>query len=156
MIKKYILLLSSLYCQVVFASASDDFVFKVKTDNPGGPSANSYRVPLPTSGFYDFLVDCDDDGTVDLHASSLGGSSLCVYPTLGVYVVRIIDNTIDGTGFRTLDFESDKKIIELMQWGTAHWQSMEKMFRNATEMVITATDKPDLSAVSVMQYLEYR
>ncbi len=153
MIKKSLLLLAIIYCQVVFSAQSDDFVFKVKTDNPGGPDIASYWVPLSSGSAYDILVDCDDDGNIDLQIGPNGGNSLCHYSTSGVYVVRIIDNTTDGTGLDKLDFEDDKKIIELMQWGTAHWKSMEKMFHNATEVVITATDKPDLSAVTSVSYM---
>ena len=40
------------------------------------------------------------------------------------------------------------RLTEVTQWGTTKWTSLEKAFAGCTNMDITATDKPDLTAVN--------
>ncbi|WP_312901283.1 BspA family leucine-rich repeat surface protein [Chryseobacterium taichungense] len=45
------------------------------------------------------------------------------------------------------------KIIDIEQWGNIHWSSMEQAFQGCRNMNISATDIPDLSNVTGMQYM---
>ena len=53
------------------------------------------------------------------------------------------------TRFNLLANEDDApKLIDIKRWGTARWSSMEGAFQGASNMRMSATDKPDLSAVT--------
>ncbi len=53
------------------------------------------------------------------------------------------------------DHPDSTKLIDIGQWGTANWTSMESAFRGASNMQMSATDRPDLSAVTSMASMFY-
>ncbi|WP_395373868.1 BspA family leucine-rich repeat surface protein [Marinicella sp. W31] len=137
------------------AAPEDDFVITIFT-NSTGAQGNLFNVPINGDG-YNYNIDCNDDGTNE--GTAVTGDFVCNYNALGgagSYTVRIKDNSGQGTGFPK--FNSDfnvniTKIVSLDQWGTGHWTSMERMFNGATNMVVLATDTPDLSRVSSMEQM---
>ncbi len=46
-----------------------------------------------------------------------------------------------------------KRLLSVDQWGSIQWKSMEKAFYDCSNLDIKATDTPDLSQVSSMQYM---
>ena len=49
--------------------------------------------------------------------------------------------------------ETAKKLLSIEQWGDIAWESMDSSFFGAINMVINATDAPDLSKVKSMAYM---
>ena len=131
----------------VFAAGTDDFVITAKTDNTGTSTDTQFTIPAGT-GTFNYNVDCDNDGTDEATAQT--GSYTCSYGSAGTYTVRI-----EGT-FPHIYFNNtgDKeKILSVEQWGTGVWGSMEKAFYGAANLVVNATDNPNLSSVTNMSYM---
>lgn len=146
------------FLQIVYAAPIDDFVIKVKTDNPGFTIAEMFRIPTKSALTYDYNVDCNNDGTDE--ATGQTGDYYCDYSASGLnlgagtYTIRIKDNTGTGDGFPSINFNNtfDRlKIIELVQWGTGKWTNMQRSFYGTENMVVTATDNPDFSQVTTME-----
>ena len=149
---------------IALAAPSDDFVITVKTDNPG--DSEDYQFTIPTNdwlashsnGGYNYNVDCDNDGVNE--ATGITGNYTCDYGVghEGIYTIRIKrnDGGADGTpwdGFPEIYFNGagDKdKILSIEQWGTSSWDSMYRAFYRCSNLVLNATDVPDLSSVSNM------
>ena len=132
------------------AILSNDFVITVKTDNAGISTGTQFTIPT-TGGGYNYNVDCNNDGTDEATAQS--GDYTCDYGVgnEGTYTIRIKDNVGNGTGFPRIFFNNvgDKeKILSIEQWGTGHWTSMQWAFRGAVNLVVNATDTPNLLSQS--------
>lgn len=133
---------------IAHASASDDFVITVKTDNPGWSADTQFTIPTTGSG-YNYNVDCDNDGNNEATAQT--GNYTCSYGTAGTYTVRIKDNSGAGTGFPRIYFNYSgdrQKLMTIEQWGTGKWTSMVNAFAGCTNLAGQASDSPDLSNVT--------
>lgn len=125
---------------------NDVFVMLVKTDNQGTTANNQFLIPTGAGGGYNYQVDCDNDGTYD--ASALTGNYTCNYSLPGIYSV-VIKGAFPRVYF---NLQGDRlKLLEVQQWGTIAWTSMELAFTGAANFQITADDVPDLSNVTSMQ-----
>lgn len=142
-------------------AASDDFIITVKTDNPGSSASTAFTIPTTGSG-YNYNVDCNNDATDE--ATGVTGDYTCDYGPgglntgAGTYTIRIKDNSGSGTGFPRIYFNQagDKvKLLSVEQWGTGQWTSMEKAFAGCYNLVVNATDEPDLSGVTSMVSMFY-
>lgn len=132
---------------------SDDFIFSIKSDNLGISSDNEFLIPTYGSG-YNYNVDCDNDGIFEAYGQST--DFLCTYTTLGTYEIRIQDNSGLGTGFPRIRFNNggDKdKLLSILQWGTSKWTSMNSAFFGCSNLIIEATDRPDLSVVTDLSFM---
>ncbi len=130
-------------------TAADDFVIAVKTDNLGTSNNTQFIIPTLGSG-YNYNVDCDDDNPATNTATAITGDFTCNYVTAGTYTIRISDNVGDNTGFPRIYFNSQgdyRKITDLKHWGTGIWTNMASAFSGASNMLVTATDDPNLSQV---------
>ena len=104
-------------------------------------------VTIPTGGSTaPYAVDWGD-GSVTSYDS--GGDAVHTYESPGTYTVfitggferiRLTDGTIPNAA----------RLLTVHQWGNASWTSMEGAFAGASEMVLRASDEPDLSGVTDM------
>jgi surface protein len=134
----------------VTAADADDFIITVKTDNAGTSPGTQFTIPTIGAG-YNYNVDCNNDGTDE--ATGLTGNYTCNYASAGTYTVRIKDNAGDGSGFPRVYFNyigDYLKLLTVEQWGTGKWTSMERAFYGCWNMVLNASDAPDLSNVTDM------
>ncbi len=133
------------------AAVSDHFVSTWKTDNPG--TSNTTSITIPTAGLgYSYQVDWNNDGDfLDADESTLyTGSVTHDFGVAGTYTIRISGR------FPRIYFNNrgDKeKILSIDQWGTLAWKSMGRAFYGAKNLQILATDIPDFSATTDMQYM---
>jgi surface protein len=132
------------------ALSAGDFVATWKTNNPG--SSNSTSITIPTTGSgYNYDVDWNNDGTFD--ETGLTGNVTHDFGIAGTYTIRIQGD------FPRIYFAGDaegRKIIDINQWGTNQWTSMEGAFQGAANLSsISATDVPNLSAVTDMSLMFY-
>lgn len=120
--------------------ASLHFVTTWKTDNPGVSGPTRIAIPTFPGETYNYDVDWDNDGVFD----SLGvtGSITYDYGVVDTVTIRIRGEFpriyFNSTGDR-------RKLLSVDQWGDLAWTSMASAFQGCTNLVITATDKPDLS-----------
>ncbi len=111
-------------------------------------TAANESITIPTTGSgYDYTVDWGD-GMVE---SGFTGDATHQYVTAGIYTVRIIGD-FPRISFR-FNFENQEKILSVEQWGVQQWTSMEGAFSRCSNLIINATDAPDLSLVTSMRWM---
>jgi surface protein len=145
-------LLFSIY--EVNAATADDFVTTWQTDNAG--TSNSTSITIPTTGIgYLYDVDWDNDGAFD--EFGLTGSVTHDFGIADTYTIRIQGAFpriyFNDNPTRTNRVGDKDKIIAIEQWGTNQWTSMERAFFGCSNLVVNATDSPDLSGVTSMSYM---
>ena len=129
---------------------ADDFVFEVDTTILGSTTNTQFEINTTGTG-YNYNVDCDGVNAGTNTVTTQTGNYTCNYASPGVYTIRISDNAGDKTGFPRINslFHDDvEKIVDIKQWGTGKWISMQNAFIHATNMQVTATDIPNLSNVT--------
>ena len=101
-------------------------------------------IPTHPNETYNYNVDWGD-GTTSTNQS---GDATHVYASSGTKTV-----TITGVFPRIYlnNGSESPKITSIDQWGTGTWTSMENAFYGAENLVMTATDSPDLSLVTSME-----
>ncbi|MEQ8477100.1 BspA family leucine-rich repeat surface protein, partial [Fulvivirga sp.] len=138
-------LLLCLVCLAFFQSfviAQQPFITTWKTDNPGTSEDN--QITIPTTGVgYNYTVNWGD-GNSDQNVS---GNITHTYSSPGTYTVSIIGNFPRIFFFNSGDKE---KILTVEQWGDNQWASMESAFNGSSNLIINASDSPDLSNVTDM------
>jgi hypothetical protein len=143
--------------------ATDKFVTTWKTDNPGKSLPTQITIPTnpfinPNTGakfVYDYTVDWGD-GTTD---TGVTGDKIHTYATAGTYTVTI-SGTFPSFQFNQFNSWADRKtysdsmkLLTVEEWGTNIWQSFEKAFQSCENLIINATDTPNLTAVKSMAYM---
>ncbi|MDA9111329.1 BspA family leucine-rich repeat surface protein, partial [Flavicella sp.] len=123
--------------------AQDAFITKWQTslDIIGNPYVT---IPTHPTETYDYHVDWGDGS----NSTNQSGDATHVYASSGTKTV-----TITGTFPRIYLKNGSEagKITSIDQWGTGTWTSMEGAFHDADNLVMTATDSPDLSQVTSMR-----
>ena len=113
------------------------FIIQVKTDNPGSTNNNQFR--LPWIGTYD--VDWGD-GNVD---TAVSGTQTHTYSSAGTYDIKVTDTAgqirFGGAG-------DAEKLINIKNWGAGVWTDFFIAFNGCTNMILSATDVPDLSGAA--------
>lgn len=114
--------------QSALAAGTDDFITVWKTNNSGTGNSTSITIPM-VGGPYD--VDWTNDGTFDDFGVS--GSQTHNYGVAGTYTVRI--QGVNGASYTSIKFplvlppfSTNGKILDVIQWGTQSWISMDAAF----------------------------
>ncbi|WP_422107523.1 BspA family leucine-rich repeat surface protein [Winogradskyella sp.] len=118
----------------------DAFVTTWATDNNGPSGDNQITIPTNNSATYSYAVDWGD-GNIQ---TNITGDVTHTYASSGTYTVKIKGE------FPQLYFANSgdlQKILSVEEWGSNAWASMNQAFRGCTNLVINATDTPDLSNV---------
>ena len=126
------------------AMAQDAFITTWKTDNPGETNNTSIKIPTSGSGF-NYDIDWNNDGVYD--QTGITGTITHDFGSTGTYTIRIKGN------FPNIYFagaNDAQKLIAIEQWGTGIWNTMYRAFEGANNLVINATDAPNLSQVTNM------
>ncbi|MHA2503151.1 MAG: BspA family leucine-rich repeat surface protein [Candidatus Kariarchaeaceae archaeon] len=122
------------------------FVSRWNTELVSFLSSNQKQIALPLEegGTYNFSVDWGD-GTSDTITEWNQTEVKHTYPDRGIFLVSIT-GTLEGFRFA---YQGDKlKIIEILQWGDMQLGNSEQYFEGAENMVLTATDAPDLTGTT--------
>jgi len=124
------------------AYPADEFVTTWKTDNPG--TSNSTSITIPTTGTgYNYQVDWDNDGVFD--QTGITGDVTHDFGSAGTKTIRI-KGSFPRIYFNNTGDKS--KILSVEQWGTNGWTGMVNAFYGANNLVINASDTPNLSSVT--------
>ncbi|MFV0291542.1 MAG: BspA family leucine-rich repeat surface protein [Mangrovibacterium sp.] len=137
-------------------------------------AGESVQIPLDASLSYDFYVDWGDGKMINsVHYADVPnikrftgtGSALSVkytYANAGVYTIRIVgagedaNKNSNGKGFPRILFNGGAagqqidKILSVEQWGNTQWAAMSSAFKGCSNLVLNATDSPDLNSVTDM------
>ncbi|MDH5402416.1 MAG: BspA family leucine-rich repeat surface protein [Candidatus Heimdallarchaeota archaeon] len=126
---------------------SDTFVTKWDTSKSGVSASNQISLPLESTGKYNFIVDWGDNSTNTITTWNQAETNH-TYASVGVYDI-LINGNLSGWSFGN---SGDKlKIIELSQWGNMSLGNSGSYFSGASNMVLTATDAPDLSGTTNLE-----
>ena len=111
----------------------------------------SIIIPTSNSYTYDFIVDWGD-GNISSNLSHQDDTSH-TYEEAGIYEVRIFSEyphfaTLPETNQQSNNIQ---KLQSVEQWGKIQWKSFRKSFKNATQLIINATDIPNLQQVESMR-----
>ena len=119
------------------------FITIWKTDNSGATDDNQIKITTWSSG-YNYSIDWGDS-TIEHNVTS---DITHTYADNGVYTVKIAGK------FPQFRAGNDSlKLLSVEQWGDIQWTSMYKTFYGCKNMVLNATDTPDLSNVTNMAYM---
>ena len=123
-------------------SAPNSFysVWNTTKTSSGSSSSNQVRLPLQSTGTYNFLV-LWGDGNSDTITSWNQAAVTHTYASTGVYTIDIT-GTIEGWQF---DNGGDRlKIIEIQQWGDLRLGNSGSYFYGCFNLELTATDNLNL------------
>lgn len=136
---RYTLLVVLFAATTTFAQTEFITVWKTTTNN------ETITIPTETPGVvYNYSVDWGDGMT----STNQIGDATHSYATPGNHTVKIT-GTFPRIYFNLLG--DITKILEVKQWGTQAWTSMESAFYGCVNLNITATDTPDLTSVSSLK-----
>ena len=121
------------------------FVSTWNTELPGISDDNQIRLPLESSGTYDFMVDWGD-GTSDNITAWDQTEVTHTYADPGIYTVSIT-GTIRGWRFN--NGGDAEKVIEVSHWGPLAFGLSGGYFYGCSNMELTATDAPDLGITTL-------
>ncbi|MEQ9300310.1 MAG: BspA family leucine-rich repeat surface protein [Cyclobacteriaceae bacterium] len=135
------------------ASAQGEFITTWKTDNPGTSDDNQITIPTTGTG-YNYNVSWEEVGN---EAGNNGsepagqtGNYTITFASAGTYRISISGDFprifFSGTGDR-------QKILTIEQWGDISWTTMSRAFQGCSELTYNATDAPDLTGVSGMDFM---
>jgi len=140
---------SDLNCTARFdLAATIPFVTTWKTDNPGFTNDNQILISTRNSGG-NFTIDWGD-GIIE---SNLSNDNTHTYSTAGTYTVSITGNFPRLYFGNTLVGSDPEKLLTVESWGNTVWSSMGSAFEGCRNLIINATDLPDLSNVTDMSLM---
>ena len=132
-------------------SIGEPFITVWQTDLDGTSDNNQITIPGEGTGY---LIEWEEVDNPDNNGSETGTDEHTVtFTSPGTYRVSISgDFTRINFGiYGFLDPGDEEKIIEVEQWGDTEWATMEEAFQDASNLNISATDAPDLSAVTSLR-----
>ncbi|MHA2248936.1 MAG: BspA family leucine-rich repeat surface protein [Candidatus Kariarchaeaceae archaeon] len=130
--------------------SDDTFVSKWDTTliSSGSSQSDQIRLPIESSGTYNFVVDWGD-GNTDLITTWDQAEVTHTYSSEGIYTV-LIEGEL--TGWQFINTGDRLKIIEISQWGSINLGKSDSNFRGAENLVLTATDPLNLTGTTTLSW----
>jgi hypothetical protein len=129
-------------------SGYNAFTIEVKTDNAGTSNDNQFQF---TGAVGDYDVVAKQNNIVVATFTDLSGQETITLPSSGIYVLEVIPKEVNGFNRINFDNGGDKlKITDIKQWGNVAWSNFARAFFGCSNMLITATDIPNLINVNIM------
>ncbi|MCX6757535.1 MAG: BspA family leucine-rich repeat surface protein [Candidatus Nomurabacteria bacterium] len=129
------------------------FITTWKTSNSGISNSKTITIPVVPVLLYNFSIDWGDGNIETLNNLDIVNNGFShTYLAGGTYAVSI-SGTFPRIYFNDGVDTDAKKIISIDQWGANIWSSMENAFSGCSNLVIAASDDPDLSSVTDMSYM---
>jgi surface protein len=125
------------------------FITEWKTDNAGVSNSVQVKLPLVSTGTYDFEVDWGDNTTSTINTWN-DPNTTHTYSSSGTYEV-IIDGTLNG--FRFNNGGDKSKLIDIKQWGSVLLGNYTGTFFGCDKLEATATDAPNTIAFTNMSLM---
>ena len=111
-------------------------------------TSSDLSIKIDTNSFYytyNYTVDFGD-GVINTNVT---GDITHTYSSAGIYTVKI-SGIFPSLYQSSNNSTNSEKLKSVEQWGNIQWLSMKRMFYYCLNMVINATDVPDLSQVTDM------
>ncbi|MGJ1431402.1 MBG domain-containing protein [Sphingobacterium spiritivorum] len=91
------------------------------------------------------------DGSSDSGTLATDNSALITGLPSGEIITLSIDSEIEAITVAAKSGNDIRRLVDITQWGDATWTTMENAFNDCVNLNVTATDMPDLSAVTSMR-----
>ena len=124
------------------------FIIEVNTANTGVSNNNQFQF---TGAEGDYDVVAKQNNTVVAIFNDLSNQQTITLPSSGVYVLEVSAKVVNG--FSRIRFAGSGdilKMLDIKQWGDVAWSSFNSAFWGCQNMLVTATDAPNLSNVTDM------
>jgi surface protein len=140
--------LSPLTIRMSSTTSNIPFLSTWDTTKPGSSANNQIALPLLPDGTYNFTVQWGDGGnsTITSWNQLLTNHT---YSSPGIYKLNIT-GTIDGWSFN--NGGDCQKLIGISQWGCLQFGNDGNYFFGCTNLVLNATDAPNLSGTTTLSY----
>ena len=141
MFKKYLLLF---FCVSFFAINAQDNNF-VSTWNVSGGAFE-----LPLKDYTDITINWGDNSSTT-HTNAIFPTH--IYGSSDTFTITVTVNDVKkdiGSMYMNGDHASRSMIQDVSNWGEGIWNSFTAAFEGATNLTVSATDEPDLSATTSM------
>lgn len=116
--------------------------FRFTVDTTLGDGLPEYEIRTNGAG-YNYDITTSDGQSI----TGVTGNYNIIFPSAGQYTVEIRGAFPHHWGFGAPD---RLKLIDVSEWGPIAWRSMEYMFYQHSNLTVSATDAPNLSAVTNM------
>ncbi len=127
----------------VFAQSFNS-IWDTSNTSTGSSALNQITIPINSAYTYNYNVDWGD-GTSDTNQT---GNITHTYAAPGTYTI-MISGTFPAIHFN--DGGDRNKIIEILDWGTIQWQTMEDAFHGCENVNFDAIGAPDLSQLTSLK-----
>jgi uncharacterized repeat protein (TIGR02543 family) len=134
----------TLYAEWATNNSGFKTTWNTENTSSGSSTDNQIHLPLESSGIYNFKISWGD-GTTALITSWSSSKATHTYASAGVYEV-FISGTIKG--FRFALTGDRLKLLAISQWGGLNFGNNGSVFCGAENLIITATDSPDLTGIT--------
>jgi len=136
------------------ALAQNDFItrWNLATAGSGG---TQLTFGVETSGTVGYTWQEVSPGTASGSGTFTGSTATIT----SLPSAAVIDLSISPTNFNRFivnDGTDKNRLTDVRQWGTTAWTSMERTFFGCSNLQISATDVPDLGAVTSMKHMFFR
>ena len=140
--KGFLLLLLILFSNAVISQ--DNFI------STWAVSSGSFELPL--KDYTNITIDWGDGSTPTTHTS--GAMQSHTYASIGTYTISVTVNDTDKDigKIYVKNHVSRTLLRTIEQWGEGKWESFYQSYFDAANLTIPATDEPDLSLVTQMNY----
>jgi len=129
-------------------SVESEFIIEVDTAKSGASNNDQFQF---TGAEGDYDVIAKQNNIVVATFNDLSGQQTITLPSSGVYVLEVTSKEVNGFNRISFNNGGDKlKLTDIKQWGTIAWSSFERAFFGCSNMLVTATDVPNLSSVTNM------
>jgi len=128
------------------SSGTPAFISTWDTYYSGTSSFNSIKLPLVSSGTYNFSVAWGD-GTTSTITTWNQAQITHAFSSSGAYTINIT-GTIDGWMFN--DTGDCQKLVGISQWGCLQFGNTGNYFWGCTNLNLSATDAPDLTGTTTL------
>jgi surface protein len=130
-----------------FPGGIQPFIMSVKTDNTsaGSTTATQFKLPLPSSGTYNFSVDWGDGSSNTITAYNQAQTTH-TYSTAGTNTVKILGVCI---GWQFLNTGDRLKLLDVMQYGCLTLND-QYAFWGCANLTGTAIDSPKITSTSMI------
>jgi len=130
-------------------NSSAPFIIEVKTDNAGTSNNDQFQF---TGAVGDYNVIAKQGGVIVATFNDLSGAETITFSDgAGTYTLEITPKSVNPFNQIQFNYSGDvDKITEIKQFGTTIWSSFENAFNGCENMLVSATDIPNLSSVTNM------
>ena len=124
------------------------FIIEIDSTKSGISNADQFQF---TGAEGDYDVVAKQGGVIINTFNDLSDEATITFASSGIYVLEVSAKEVNG--FNRIRFNTGgdrRKLTDIKQWGDVAWSSFSRSFFGCENMLVTATDVPNLSNVNSM------